>query len=56
MQVGRGLQIGRQVDRMGVIAVFLPQRPGQVIVPVDQRRPLQNPPRLRLPRRVCALR
>ena len=42
MQVGRPLQIGGQVDRVGIVSMVLTQCPGQIIVPVDQRRALQD--------------
>ena len=48
VQLGRGVEIDGQIDGVGIVAVLLAQRPRQVVVPVDQRRPLQYPPRRRL--------
>ncbi len=48
MKRRRGIQIGRQIDRVRVVAEALAQRPGQVVVPIDQRRSFQDSPCPRL--------
>ena len=42
VQFGRRHQILRQIDGVDIVPILLSQRPRQVVVPVDQRRGLQN--------------
>ena len=55
VQFGRGVEIRRQVHSVGVIAVFFAQRPGQVVMAVDQRCAPQNLADARLACRIDGL-